>query len=131
MAKPAVTDLDRQIGLRLKKLRQQADISAVALADAIGSTQQQISRYENGQNKLSAAQLYLLAQSLCVPISWFFLDCDPDPVPRLVKQMPAHYLRNTLDEEINSLRNLWPKLTQNQRTAMLKLLDSFMDRKDT
>lgn len=127
MAKPAVTDLDRQIGLRLKKLRLQADVSAVALADAIGSTQQQISRYENGENKLSASQLYLLARCLGVPVSWFFLDCASEPVPLLVKEPTASYLRNIIEEEISSLQTFWPRLNQTQRTAVLKLLDSFLE----
>lgn len=128
MAKAAVTNIDRQIGLRLKKLRQQADVSAAALAEAIGSTQQQISRYENGQNKLSAAQLYLLAQSLAVPVSWFFLDCDAEPVPLLVRENTPPYLRNALNDELATLQNIWPRLNANQRNALLKLLDSFMYR---
>lgn len=127
MAKAAVTAMDRHIGLRLKKLRQQANISAAALAEAIGSTQQQISRYENGQNKLSAAQLYLLAQSLAVPVSWFFLDCDPESVPLLVRETTPPYLRNSLNDELATLQTLWPRLNANQRTALLKLLDSFIE----
>lgn len=126
MAKPGVNELDRQIGQRLKKLRMQADVSAAALAEAIGSTQQQISRYENGENKLSASQLYLLAQSLGVPVSWFFLDCTAEPVPLLVKEPTAAYLRNILEEEIAAMQKFWPRLAQNQRTAVLKLLDSFL-----
>ena len=126
MAKPGVNELDRQIGQRLKKLRMQADVSAAALAEAIGSTQQQISRYENGENKLSASQLYLLAQSLGVPVSWFFLDCTAEPVPLLVKEPTATYLRNILEEEIAAMQKFWPRLDQNQRTAVLKLLDSFL-----
>lgn len=126
MAKPAVTELDRQIGLRLKKLRMQADVSALALAEAIGSTQQQISRYENGQNKLSASQLYLLGQCLGVPVSWFFLECTPEPVPLLIKEPAASYLRNVMEEEVASLQTLWPQLSQTQRTAILRLLDSFV-----
>lgn len=128
MAKPAVTELDRQIGERLKKIRTQANVSATALAESIGSTQQQISRYENGENKLSASQLYLLAQCLGVPISWFFLDCTPEhPIPLLVKEPTSHYLRHIIEEEIHSLQNFWPRLSQTQRTAMLKLLDSFLE----
>ena len=126
MAKPSVSVLDRQIGQRLKKLRLQADVSAAALAEAIAPTQQQISRYENGENKLSASQLYLLAQSLGVPVSWFFLDCTAEPVPLLVKEPTASYLRNIIEEEIASLQKVWPQLTQTQRTAVLKLLDSFL-----
>ena len=74
MAKPLVDDLDRHIGQRLKKLRQQEGVSAQLLAEAIDSTQQQISRYENAHNKLSATQLYRVATALGVPISWFYQD---------------------------------------------------------
>lgn len=129
MAKPAVTELDRQIGLRLKKLRMQADISAIALADAIGSTQQQISRYENGENKVSASQLYLLAQCLGVPISWFFLDCKLEqPIPLLIKEPTAHYLRHIIEEEIQTLQTFWPRISPTQRNALLQVLDSFMEK---
>ena len=126
MAKPAVTDLDRQIGRRLKKLRQQTNISAGALAEAIGSTQQQISRYENGENKLSASQLYLVAQSLGMPLSWFFLDCTLEPVPLLVKEPTPNYLRNIIEEELTSMEAFWPRLNQAQRTAVIKLVDSIV-----
>ncbi len=128
MAKPAVTELDRQIGKRLKKLRSQVDISAGALAEAIGSTQQQISRYETGENKLSASQLFLLAQCLGMPISWFFLDCTTEqPVPLLVKEPTPNYLRHIIEEEIQSLQTFWPRLDEDQRSVILKLLDSFMN----
>lgn len=129
MAKPAVTELDRQIGQRLKKLRIQADVSAVALANAIGSTQQQISRYEQGENKLSASQLYLLAQCLGVPISWFFQDCELEhPLPLLIKEPTAHYLRHIIEEEIQALQTFWPRLTPSQRSVLLRVLDSYMEK---
>jgi transcriptional regulator with XRE-family HTH domain len=129
MAKPAVTDLDRQIGRRLKKLRMQADVSAIALANAIGSTQQQISRYEQGENKLSASQLYLLAQCLGVPISWFFLECELEqPVPLLIKEPTAHYLRHIIEEEIQTLQTFWPRLTPSQRNVLLQVLDSYVEK---
>lgn len=129
MAKPAVTDLDRQIGKRLKEVREQAGFSAGTLANAIGSSQQQISRYENGENKLSASQLFLLAQCMSVPVSWFFLNCSPDqPIEQLVKEPSPHYLRHIIEEEIQTLQTFWPNLTQKQRTTLLRVLDSYMDK---
>ena len=125
MAKPLANDIDRQIGLRLKKLRQQEGISAAALAEAIGSTQQQISRYENAQNKISASQLYLLAHHLAVPICWFFLDSEVSPVSLLVgEKAPPPYNRS---DDTATLQALWPRLSTTQRNATLKLLDSFLE----
>lgn len=42
------------------------------VAELIEVCQQQISRFELGKNRLSAAQLYRLARGLDVPVSWFF-----------------------------------------------------------
>ncbi|RYY01372.1 MAG: XRE family transcriptional regulator [Gammaproteobacteria bacterium] len=129
MAKPVANDIDRQIGLRLKKLRQQEGVSAATLAEAIGSTQQQISRYENAQNKISASQLYLLAQSLSVPLAWFFLDTEAiEPSPLLVSEKsPPQYVRSSVADETATLQAIWPRLNAAQRSATLKLLDSFLE----
>jgi|GEM_PF-683741 len=129
MAKPTANEIDRQIGLRLKKLRQQEGISAATLAEAIGSTQQQISRYENAQNKISASQLYLLARSLSVPLAWFFLDSDAVAIaPSLVSEKsPPQYNRTSIADETATLQAMWPRLNAAQRSATLKLLDSFLE----
>jgi len=128
MAKPTTNDIDRQLGLRLKKLRQQEGISAATLAEAIGSTQQQISRYENAQNKISASQLYLLARSLSVPLAWFFLDSESiEPNVFLISEKnPPQYNRSSAADENATLQAIWPRLNAAQRSATLKLLDSFL-----
>lgn len=57
-----------------------------------------------------------------------FLECTQEqPVPLLVKEPTAHYLCHSIEEENHSLHNFWPRLTQGQHTAMLKLLDSFLE----
>ena len=49
-------------------------MSQTKLADAIGVTFQQIQKYEKGTNRISASRLLQIAQSLQVPISFFFED---------------------------------------------------------
>jgi len=140
MAKPTTTDIDQLLGLRLKKCRQQMGLSATALAEAIGSTQQQISRYENGQNKLSAAQLYLLASYLDIPVSWFFLDMPEDNAggDELRESAPPSYIPTAsgfayhelaqlrLADDTANLQVFWPRLNASQRNALLRLLDSML-----
>lgn len=140
MAKPTASELDRHLGLRLKRLRQQEGLSAAALAEMIGSTQQQISRYENGQNKISAAQLYLLAQRFSVPLSWFFLDSETVTGPLAVREQPPtygvkshgvegygtdNYGKSTAADDTATLQAIWSRLSPVQRNATLKLLDTF------
>lgn len=129
MAKPSANNIDHQIGLRLKKLRQQAGLSAAALAEAIDSTQQQISRYENGQNKISATQLYQLSCHLRVPLTLFFLDIEPQKADETMvsEKLPPSYLPNSTVDETATLQAMWPRLSATQRRATLKLLDSFLE----
>ena len=126
MAKPAVSELDRHIGKRLRKLRQHHKISAEKLADALNTTQQQISRYENGNNKLGASQLYNLANCLNTPISWFYLDYEPDaPVAALQEATPV-YETGRVQEELDIIATSWPQLSAGERDILLRLLDTFM-----
>ena len=126
MPKPLATDIDRHIGSRLKKLRQQEDVSAAALAEAIDSTQQQISRYEHGQNKLGAAQLFRIAQHLGVPIAWFFQGFDGDDVTPVAQPKSAHHEQASIQEDLRVLEAMWPRLTGAQRAAVLGLLDTLL-----
>ncbi|MDQ2076777.1 helix-turn-helix domain-containing protein [Marinimicrobium sp. ABcell2] len=127
MPKPLVTDIDRHIGARLQKLRQQNGISASALAEAIGSTQQQVSRYENGENKVGAAQLYRMAQSLNTPVSWFFQGVGSDRAPLAVRESNAYYEKTHVADELAILESMWPRLTEPQRASILRLLDTFLN----
>ena len=126
MAKPLVDDLDRHIGQRLKKLRQKERLSAQALAEATDSTQQQISRYENGHNKLSATQLYRIAEALGVPISWFFMDFGQSGDIRSIAEKPPSYKNALINEELAMVNRLWVRLNTEQRAALLRLMDTFV-----
>ena len=126
MVKPAISDLDRHIGKRLRQLRQHHRISAERLAEALLTTQQQISRYENGNNKMSASQLYLLAEVLAVPVSWFFQEYTSHiPVPSILETGPG-YDAGRSREQLETLTAHWPQLTPTEREVILKLLDTFL-----
>lgn len=131
MPKPLASDLDKAIGARLQKLRQQEGVSAAALAEAIGATQQQISRYENGQNKLAASLLYRFSVYLGVPISWFFQGCQDEklkeaPIRHQIRELAPSYQQAQINEELETLQKLWPRLNRDQRAAVLGLLDTFL-----
>ncbi|WP_182422370.1 helix-turn-helix transcriptional regulator [Aureimonas sp. ME7] len=56
------------IGMRLRETRSARRQSLQAVGDALGVTYQQMQKYENGTNRLSAANLYRVAQhfGVCV-----------------------------------------------------------------
>lgn len=50
-------ELDIQIGSYIKKIRKEKGLSGMDLAQKIGISQQQLSRYENGTTKLTFATI--------------------------------------------------------------------------
>jgi transcriptional regulator with XRE-family HTH domain len=64
--------VDKEVGKRIRKRRQQLRISQTALGAAVGVSFQQIQKYERGSNRVSSSTLYLTAQVLGVSIAYFF-----------------------------------------------------------
>ncbi len=64
--------LDEHIGTRLKQRRSLLGMTQETLADAVGITFQQIQKYENGANRISAGRLYEFSRILDIPITFFF-----------------------------------------------------------
>jgi len=60
--------IDKAIGGRLKMYRQRANISQTALGKHLGVSFQQVQKYENGTNRVSAATLIKISRTLNVPV---------------------------------------------------------------
>ncbi|OOR99820.1 transcriptional regulator [Haemophilus paracuniculus] len=78
MSKLSVTETDRLIGKRIQQRRKELGFSAAELSEQIGIAQQQLSRYERGENKINVAHLVEIATVLNTEIGWFFIDCLSD-----------------------------------------------------
>jgi len=68
--------LDAYIGARLRLRRLMLGMSQDTLAAQLSLTFQQVQKYENGTNSISAGRLYDLAQALDVPVQYFFNGMD-------------------------------------------------------
>ncbi len=62
----------REIGLKIKLLRQQAGLSQEKLAEMIFLTFQQVQKYESGQTTLNILKLQQIAEALQVSVTEFF-----------------------------------------------------------
>jgi transcriptional regulator with XRE-family HTH domain len=60
---------DKGIGKRIKAHRQQAKYSQTALGKYLGVSFQQVQKYENGTNRISAASLAKIAKFLNITVS--------------------------------------------------------------
>ena len=68
----AAKRLNQKIGLKLRELRILKRLSQEQLGLALGVSFQQVQKYENGSNRLSAARLVQVSAFLDVPVSRFF-----------------------------------------------------------
>ena len=65
-------ELDREIGANLRTWRRAAGLSQREVAIALGMTYQQVGKYEAGQNRISAANLWRLSQLYQIEPAMFF-----------------------------------------------------------
>lgn len=66
------SELDREIGARVRLARQLAGMSQTALGEAVGITFQQVQKYERGGNRIPSSRLHEFAVALGQPLSFFF-----------------------------------------------------------
>lgn len=64
----------KEIGFRLKQLRQEAGISQEKLAELVGVSTNQLQKYESGKNMMNTEKLQQIAAALSVPVQEFFVD---------------------------------------------------------
>ena len=82
--------IDTRVGARVRELRKGARLSQTELGEKIGVTFQQVQKYENGSNRISASKLWLIAQTLGVHASAILADlpgpddAESDDTERLV-----------------------------------------------
>ncbi len=70
--------IDVHVGARLRVRRKLLGMSQTTLGEAIGLTFQQVQKYENGANRISASRLFDLLRVLDVPVEYFFDDMPPE-----------------------------------------------------
>ncbi len=69
---------DTLIGARIRRRREELDLTQTELGALTGVTYQQVQKYERGDNRVSGSMLYRTAKALCCPVQYFFQDL-PDP----------------------------------------------------
>ena len=70
--------IDHHVGKRLRRRRRLLGLTQQQLADRVGVRFQQIQKYECGANRVSAARLFQLSESLNVPVGYFYEGLSDD-----------------------------------------------------
>ena len=66
--------IDRHLGRRLRLVRELSNLSQSELARRLGINVDQLARYEIGNERMPASQLFQAASIVDVPGPWFFED---------------------------------------------------------
>jgi transcriptional regulator with XRE-family HTH domain len=118
-----VADLaDKLVGQRIQARRKEVGLTAAELAESIDISQQQLSRYERGTNKINIAHLITIAVALKTPISWFFIDCMED---FNFDDMQPNYVTGHDMELKQRLDQVWMKLDHDKKKSLILFLDEF------
>lgn len=64
--------VDVHVGKRIRHRRWMVGMTQQQLAERVGIKFQQIQKYETGMNRVSASRLWDIAETLNVPVSFFF-----------------------------------------------------------
>jgi transcriptional regulator with XRE-family HTH domain len=70
--------VDRLVGARIKARRTMLGLTQSELAERMGITYQQLHKYEQAINRISAGKLFLCAQALNAGIDYFFEEGDAE-----------------------------------------------------
>jgi len=93
-----------KIGIRLKLIRKKSGLSRKKVGDLVGVSLQQIQKYEEGVNRISALRLYYFSKIFNVPLSYFFdadqeylgMDFNKSDVAELWEQLPNECIKTKL-----------------------------------
>ncbi|UNF40340.1 helix-turn-helix domain-containing protein [Bartonella krasnovii] len=109
-------NIDLLVGKKIRLKRKILKMSQKTLGDALGVSFQQIQKYENGLNRVSAGRLMEISDILNVPISFFYADIMPKQQP------PYHHDEAISNREEYLLLKRFRTLTSIKQRAILQLL---------
>lgn len=107
-----VTDIDTFIGKKLKNRRLMLNLSQETLADKVGLTFQQIQKYEQGKNRISASRMYQFMKILNVESNYFFegieeFETRSDTDTKSLQPVISSSLAKQIEEEIPKIIKLY------------------------
>jgi transcriptional regulator with XRE-family HTH domain len=84
--------LDAQLGERIRARRRELGLSQSALGGKLGITFQQVQKYENGTNRVSATMLLKLSEALTMPVTELLQQADRAAAPIDAESQAAELL---------------------------------------
>ena len=114
-----VHPVDVHVGKRIRHRRWLAGMTQQQLAKHVGIKFQQIQKYETGANRVSASRLWDIAETLEVPVSFFFEGLEREQAEEITKRaLPSDLMG---DKEALDLIRSYYSIPENQRRRLFDL----------
>lgn len=109
--------VDKHVGNRIRERRRELHISQQEISEILGVSYQQLQKYENGNNRISAGRMFLLAHILKVEVGFFYQGLPPseelfkdkmndlDFVMPEIDALQATSLRQALTDLVHAIRD--------------------------
>lgn len=109
--------VDKHVGNRIRERRRELHISQQDISDILGVSYQQLQKYENGNNRISAGRMFLLAHILKIEVGYFYQGLPPseelfkgklndlDFVMPEIESLQATSLRQALTDLVHAIRD--------------------------
>ncbi len=113
--------VDVHVGKRIRHRRWLVGMTQQQLAERVGIKFQQIQKYETGANRVSASRLWDIADSLEVPVAFFFdgiEEAQQEEAQQASEAVPADLLG---DKEALDLIRSYYAIPENQRRRLFEL----------
>lgn len=112
--------VDVHVGKRIRHRRWMLGMTQQQLAGQVGIKFQQIQKYETGMNRVSASRLWDIADSLSVPVAFFFDGMSNDQGGTVAPDgvVPGDILA---DKEALELVRSYYAIPENQRRRLFEL----------
>lgn len=117
----APTDIDRHVGLQVRVRRLASGMSQEQLAKVLQVSFQQLQKYENGTNRISAGRLAQVARALGVPVETFFEEVEGQQGDPAAKAGFSAFLN---DPDGARLALAWGNLGPQVRARLVGLVDA-------
>ena len=134
--KGRASSIDEHVGSRLRQRRTLMGLSQEKLADSVGITFQQIQKYENGANRVSAGRLFEFSKVLQVPVNFFFDSMQEQEASFGLAENDQAGFESQEDliqkkETIDLIRTYYQIKNEDQRKDLLKMIKTMVKNMQT
>lgn len=138
-----IRDIELEISKKLKKLRVQKSMTQEELGMIIGTSAQQVQKYETGQNRISTGALIDIANALETPINFFFDDISEEfqysttsAAPHIsLNESAIEYDSEVIDltpDEINTLFKFYTQIKSKAlRNSVIQIVKELSEKEST